>query len=154
MRPYADSNFFTRLYLPLPEHEAAQALLERASATNVPPLPVTFLHRFEVVNALQLHVFAGKTVGQARITPEQAAVALAFFETDLKDENFIRRVSVELDDLADRFTELSLRHTARSGFRTYDLIHVGSALVLGCDTFWSFDKKSCKLALLVGLAVM
>jgi predicted nucleic acid-binding protein len=36
--------------------------------------------------------------------------------------------------------------TARLGFRTYDLLHVASALVLGCDTFWSFDERTRNLA--------
>jgi predicted nucleic acid-binding protein len=36
-------------------------------------------------------------------------------------------------------------------FRTYDLFHVASALVLRCDTFWSFDAKARKLAQFEGL---
>ena len=28
----------------------------------------------------------------------------------------------------------------------YDILHVSSALVLGCDTFWSFHTKAKKLA--------
>jgi hypothetical protein len=31
------------------------------------------------------------------------------------------------------------------------LFHVASALVLGCDTFWSFDAKAKKLGQLEGL---
>ena len=49
-------------------------------------------------------------------------------------------------DLERQFEELSFRHTARHGFRTYDLIHVASALLLGCDTFWTFDMKAARLA--------
>jgi hypothetical protein len=30
-------------------------------------------------------------------------------------------------------------------------MHVASALVLGCDTCWSFDERANKLAKLVGL---
>jgi predicted nucleic acid-binding protein len=33
------------------------------------------------------------------------------------------------------------------------VIHVASALVLGCDIFWSFDAKAKKLAKLEGLKV-
>ena len=35
----------------------------------------------------------------------------------------------------------------------YDILLVSSALVLGCDTFWSFDTKPKKLAKLEGLKV-
>ena len=52
--------------------------------------------------------------------------------------------------LKEQFEELALRHTAKHGFRTYDLLHVASALLLGCDTFWSFDAKAKKLAKLAG----
>ncbi len=34
-----------------------------------------------------------------------------------------------------------------------DRLHVASALVLRCDTFWSFDPKASKLAALAGLKV-
>ena len=39
------------------------------------------------------------------------------------------------------------------GFRTYDLLHVATALLLECDTFWSFDIKATRLAKLEGLRV-
>ncbi|HVR35121.1 MAG TPA: hypothetical protein VMS21_04650, partial [Methylomirabilota bacterium] len=71
MNPYADTNFFTRLYLPLAESEEASRLFTRAQAAGSPPVPVTWLHRLETINAFQLHVFAGKDRGQARITLEQ-----------------------------------------------------------------------------------
>ncbi|HEV2210624.1 MAG TPA: hypothetical protein VG167_17760 [Verrucomicrobiae bacterium] len=63
----------------------------------------------------------------------------------------MRAVIMTPDDLEGQFEELSLRHTAKHGFRTYDLLHVSSALVLGCDTFWSFDPKASRLAALEGL---
>ena len=46
-----------------------------------------------------------------------------------------------------------LRHTAKHGFLTYDMLHVASDLLLGCDTFWSFDIQVRKLAELEGLNV-
>ncbi|MFN0128515.1 MAG: hypothetical protein ACKV19_17720 [Verrucomicrobiales bacterium] len=51
------------------------------------------------------------------------------------------------------FHTLVHRHTASEGFRTYDILHVSSALVLGCETFWSFDAKAKKLAKLERLKV-
>jgi predicted nucleic acid-binding protein len=60
---------------------------------------------------------------------------------------------MSLAELEQQFEELALRHTAKHGFRTYDLLHVASALVLKRDTFWSFDPKASKLAALEGLKV-
>jgi len=153
MNPYADTNFFTRLYLPLPGAEEASDLLTRAQAAASPPVPVTWLHRLEAINAFQLHVFAGKDRGQVRVTLEQAAAAHANFHADLARPTFLRPVQTSLPELEAQFEELALRHTARHGFRTYDLLHVASALLLHCDTFWSFDPKASRLAALEGLQV-
>jgi len=152
MRPYADTNFFTRLYLGLPEHRQAVEHLEDANREGAAPLPITWLHRVELVNALQLHVFAGAQAGHARITTEQAAAAQAIFREHLGAGEFLRPVAIDAGVLEGQFEALSLRHTARYGFRTYDVLHISSALVLGCDAFWSFDPKAARLAALEGLA--
>lgn len=153
MTPYADSNFFTRFYLILPDSGVATALLESARGKTAPPLPITWLHRLEVINALQLHLFGGRTHGQPRVTPEQAATAQASFREDLGRTDFLRVTQLLQEKLLGKFEEISLRHTARHGFRVYDVIHVASALLLDCDTFWSFDAKASRLAKLEGLAI-
>jgi predicted nucleic acid-binding protein len=151
MRPYADTNFFSRLYLPLPDSDEAMRLAQTARVEASPPLPVTWLHRLETINAFQLHVFSGKLPGQVRVTAEQAASAHASFRSDIAQPVFLRSVQLDMAELEERFEELALRYTHRHGFRTYDLLHVASALVLLCDTFWSFDPKASKLASLEGL---
>jgi hypothetical protein len=47
--------------------------------------------------------------------------------------------------------DTALRHTARNGFRTYDILHVAAATILECDTFFSFDVRAKKRAKLEGL---
>jgi predicted nucleic acid-binding protein len=153
MTPYVDTNFFSRLYLPLAQSEEALHLMQKAQAEASPPFPVTWLHRLETINAFQLSVFAGKLHGQPRVTPEQASVAQATFRADLAHSTFLRVVPIGLPELETQFEELALRHTATHGFRTYDLLHVSSALLLRCDTFWSFDPKASRLAALEGLRV-
>jgi predicted nucleic acid-binding protein len=153
MRPYADTNLLSRFYLRLAESEEIAARLEEARAQGSPPLPITWLHRIETMNAFQLYVFMGRSGGQVRVTPEQAAIARATFHGDLAKPGLLRLVQIGLPALEAQFEELALRHTAKHGFRTYDLIHVSSALLLQCDTFWSFDPKASRLAALEGLAV-
>lgn len=151
MRPYADTNFFSRLYLHGSEADEIQRLLSAAQSAGATRLPITWLHRIETINAFQLYVFAGKQSGRARVTREQAAAAHATFQTDVKEGMFLWNAQIELNDLEGRFEELALRHSATHGFRTYDLLHVASALLLDCDTFWSFDPKAERLATLEGL---
>lgn len=153
MKPYADTNLFTRLYLQLDDSAEADALADSARKGTAEPVPVTWLHRVEFVNALQLHVFVGKQPGNVRVTLEQAAVALESLRADVSATSFLRPARLSEAVLERQAEELSLRHTARLGFRTYDLLHVASALLLGCDTFWSFDERALKLAKLEGLKV-
>ncbi len=153
MKPYADTNVFTRLYLRLDDSPAADALADSARSERAEPVPITWLHRVEFVNALQLHIFAGKQTGHVRVTLEQAAAALENFRADVSVTSFLRPVRFSEAVLERQAEELSLRHTARQGFRTYDLLHVASALLLGCDTFWSFDERTLKLARLEGMKI-
>jgi predicted nucleic acid-binding protein len=153
MSPYADTNFFTRAYLELPDSQEADRLLWMAKRGDSAPLPLTWLHRVETLNAFQLHVFLARMTGQTSVSPEQAALAHANFRSDVQSADFLRSVAIPAAELEKQFEELSLRHTSRHGFRTYDLLHVASALVLKCDGFWSFDPKASKLAALEGLKI-
>ena len=109
-------------------------------------MPVPELLRVALGNAFQLHVFLSRTTRQWRVSPETAGAAFAQFDEDLVRENFLEAVELSWSDLRSAATDLSPRHTARHGFRTCDLLHVASALLLGCDTFWSFDAKARRLA--------
>lgn len=151
MKPYADTNFFTRYYLEMAQSPLVAGLVERLERRGAPALPISWLHRMEFCNALQLFVFQSRAVGQKRVTPGQAAAALAVFRDDLQQRVLVRTVSLATVDLERQFEDLSLRHTAKHGFRTYDLLHVSAALLLGCDNFWSFDPKATRLAELEGL---
>lgn len=151
MIPYADSNFFTKLYLSLPGSDTAEAWLDHARRTAAPPLPLTWLHRLEVINALEQQVFASRVHGQPKISAQQAGAVQANFRDDAGRSAFLRKEPLSHEGLLQKFEDLSLRHTARHGFRVYDVIHVASALLLECDIFWSFDAKACRLASLEGL---
>jgi len=147
---YADTNFFTNTLVDMAHRAEAEHLLSECHAS----LPVTWLHRLEVVNALQQCVFLTRQgMQELRVTTELAlAVEGRFFdETDLGGR--YRHFEIKPSAVETVFRDLSHRHTAKDGFRTYDILHVSSALVLGCDTFWSFDAKAKKLAKIEGLAV-
>ena len=74
MIPYADTNFFTNLLLEL-SHSSEAELLTRS---NVSILPVTWLLRLEVVNAIQQCVFMSRHgVQDMRLVPEHATVLVS-----------------------------------------------------------------------------
>lgn len=147
---YADTNFFTNTLVDMSHRHEAEVLLAKCSEKLV----ITWLHRLEVVNALQQCVFMTRQgMQQLRVTPELAAAAEAHFLDDVDQGFRYQNSTISPTSVEATFRDLSHRHTAKEGFRTYDILHVASALVLGCDTFWSFDAKAKKLARLEGLAV-
>lgn len=150
MKVYADTNFITRLYLERPETLAA----ERAFRDDLPLLPVTWLMRLEIINAFEQVVLTGFGAASARVSAELAAACQQQFREDLAQGVALREVELAQASVAERFEEIALRHTARHGFRTYDILHVASALCLGCGQFWSFDKKASRLAALEGLETL
>ena len=153
MKTYADSNFLVRLHLATSGYEEAKELVLGLGRQRLAPLPICWLHRAEVANAFQYHVFLSRQGMDVRVTPEVAAAALVAFEEDVEAKAYLAAAAIPPPQLTQRAKELSARHTAKHGFRTYDLLHVASALLLGCDTFWSFDEKANRLAALEGLAV-
>ncbi len=153
MKPYADTNFFTRLYLALPESKQADRLVDLAKSSGASLLPVTWLHRMELANALEFSVWLGKQGGHPRVTAQNAAVAHENFKDDLAAETFLVAETVEISALQSLFEETVARQTAKHGFRTYDILHVVSARLLGCDHFFSFDIRANKLAHMEGLKI-
>ena len=149
---YADTNFFTNSLLDLAHSPAADALLESLRQDQAAPLPITWLLRMEFTNALQRLIFETRQgTQQLRVTPESAMLAEAEFIKETEDGLLACEQSLALEDLEAVVDMLARRHTAKHGFRTYDLLHVASAVLLACDTFWTFDVKAKKLARLEGL---
>lgn len=153
MKTYADANALVRLHLNLPGKQAAISFLE-AEGESGGPIPVTDLLRFEFKNAVERMVFESRSGGQWRVTPEAAALAQTDFVLGLESGTVLRNVPLTLAQIEREFDSLVARHTAAQGFRTYDLIHVASAVTLRCRRFLSFDTKANALAKLVGLATM
>lgn len=147
---YADTNFFANLLVEMTHHREAEQLARDCDDA----LPVTWLHRLEVINALQQCVFLSRQgLQKLRLNSEQALIMEAYFFDELDASRRFARVEIDGDHVERVFHDLAHRHTAAHGFRTYDLLHVSAALVLGCDTFWSFDQKARRLAGLERLAV-
>ena len=154
MKPYADTNFITSLFCQGPNTEEATRLHRLAGSLDAVAYPVSLICRLEVINALQHAVFSTRNgVPGMQVNREYALVAEVMFLEQMAAGSEFQSAAVDERVLERRFHALVHRHTAKEGFRTYDILHVSTALALGCDTFWSFDIKAKKLARLEGLAV-
>ena len=142
---------FARAYLRAETTPEVGAIIRDIHDSAADRFPVTWLHKVELPNALQLYVFFGRQPHHERVTPEQAAIAHATFREDCVEQKFLLPISLQEKSLTLRAQDLCLRHTAKHGFRTYDLLHVSSALLLGCDPFITFDAQARRLAILEGM---
>src|SRR5258708_31231288 len=105
MKPYADTNFFTRVYLSLPESKQADRLVEIAKTSRAPLLPITWLHRMELANAFELSVWLSNQGGQPWVTPHNAAVAFETFKTELETETFLCSATVAISPRLSLFVQ-------------------------------------------------
>jgi predicted nucleic acid-binding protein len=154
MNAYVDANALVRHYLDVENRHQLEGLLVDPKSPVSWTVPVTDLLRFEVNNAIERMVFETRNGGAARVSMEMGLVAHSDFEADLTENCFLLRTPLTLTDIETEFDTLARRYTATHGFRTYDVVHVASALKLRCKRFLSFDAKANALAKLVGLKTL
>jgi predicted nucleic acid-binding protein len=142
MNHYADSSFLVSCYLADANTPQANAYLSQTAA----PLAWTGLHALEVRNAFELGVFRGL------LTAADVASAWANVENDLRSARLVR-TTVKWPSTFRQAAQLSLRHSATSGTRSLDILHVAAARSARAAVFVSFDARQRALAIAAGLKV-
>jgi predicted nucleic acid-binding protein len=130
---YADTGFLISLY-GQDDHSARATTLLKPK----PILMLTPLGETEFTNAVELRVFRKEWTRQ-----EARSVQELFLE---HQAGGLFRSEPLGSDVWERAAMLSLRHSAKLGTRTLDVLHVASALILKPDVFYSFDQRQRKLA--------
>jgi len=139
---YLDTSAFLKLYF---LEEDSQAVNDRVMSQSE-PLPLWDFQEAEFYNALRLKVFWGDH------TEEEVNHLLQHFQRrKRKGVYFVPQI--DRLDLMETFRDLS-RHTPELGCRTLDIFHVACALVIGAETFMSFDQRQKQLAERAGLSVL
>lgn len=108
------------------------------------PLFFNRLLKLEVCNAIRLNVAAGKIDEVAAARSERTV------------EDLLRSGEwVEVEPIWERVFQRSMgfsrAHTSSKRARSFDILHVATAVELGAMEFWSFDKRQRSLAREVGL---
>lgn len=136
----ADTSFLFSVYNNN-EHTAKAMRVLRALAK---PICISVIGEFELGSALRFSEFSKEVPkGSAKIYLEE-------FREDLIYGRLVRE-AVDLDTVFLRATELSSRYVIGMGVRSYDMLHVASALVMGAEQFLTFDRVQQKLAVAEGL---
>lgn len=110
------------------------------------PLPLTRFGRGELVNSIQL------AVHRKLIDSNDALGALAELDLDIEEGRFTLLDALWRRTL-DLASDLSLRHSAKLGTRTLDVLHVATALMFGNKHFVTYDERQRALAKACGLRV-
>lgn len=142
MKFYADTSFLYSYYSA--DSNSARADLWRQS--NSVPLLFTSLHRLELRNAIELVVF------QKRATANEAAAVWKTVETDIAG-GLMAEVFLSLIELHAKAQEFAANHTAETGARSLDILHIAAANLLGVEEVVTFDHRQAALAVCVGLKV-
>jgi predicted nucleic acid-binding protein len=135
-----DSSFLFSLYGNDVHTGNALGLVQRAGQ----PLMISVLNEYELGNALRFAEY------RKAIPTGKASQYLADFEADMASGRLVMGIC----NLADVITEakrLSMHYTVKGGHRSFDILHVAAALLLGGTDFLSFDANQQRLASAAGL---
>lgn len=146
MRNYPDTSFLCAVYRVQDNSEAAWAY--RDSMTE--PVRVSTLLEFEFRQAVRLQVWLHTQDRKKGYTQAEADQMLADWESDIA-EGHVEIISTDADAVLRMAEHLSEKHTALTGNRTLDILHIATAKHLSARNFLSFDARQKKLAKAIGL---
>jgi predicted nucleic acid-binding protein len=137
-----DTSFLFSLYCnDAHSHRAVEWIKARKS-----PITLTPFGEFELGNALRFAEF------RKAIAPGQAAWFWSQFESD-RASGRLRVEPCNLAEVLQQAMRISSDHTLGGGHRSFDILHVASARVLGARLFLTFDATQARLAAAEGLRV-
>lgn len=142
MVTYADTSFLFSLYAQ--DSHSVQAVKIAASLAH--PLVFTPLQRHELRNAFRLSAF------RREITDAECRKLIGILDTDTK-VGVLLETPVSWAEVYAQAESLSAAHSHALGTRGFDVLHVASALALGCKTFLTFDARQKTLAVKARLKV-
>lgn len=145
---YPDTSFLCALYIA--QSTSAGALAFMKSQTTA--LISTSLLLYEFRQSVQFQVFRHSKDAARGYSMSVARNALSTLQANISAGVF-RQGQVDWADVHKIAEGLAFKHTAKAGHRSFDVLHVASALHLGVTEFLTFDGNQKKLAEAEGLAV-
>ena len=141
MIAFPDASFLCAIYRKQDNSQRAAAY----AATMKEPLPVTALLAYEFSQSLRLQAWRHSHNPREGMPLADAQAALNQFEADLANGVAVL-TPCNFKDVLRRADELSARHTISGGHRSFDVLHVATALHLDAEEFLTFDANQSKLA--------
>jgi predicted nucleic acid-binding protein len=148
MTAYPDTSFLCAFYVKQSNSLAAT----RYAAAMREPLYITALLAYEFRQSLRFQVWRNLANPREGISLADSQAALNQFDLDLAGGVAVL-ASCNYQDVFSRADALSNRHASSGGHRSFDMLHVATALHLGAREFLTFDLNQRKLALAEKLKV-
>jgi len=145
---YPDTSFLYGFYLKQSTSPAAAA----HAATMKEPLHLTELLRYEFRQSLRFQVWRRAINLREGVLRADADAAMNQLEADLLSGVAVM-VACDLQEVLRQADALSQRRTIVEGCRSFDILHVATALHLRAKEFLTFDERQRRLATAAGLAV-
>lgn len=146
MRAYPDTSFLCALYRS--QDNSPQAIAWRAARTE--PLHVTRLLLWEFRQSARFHAFRHSHNRHVGYTMHEAEKMIADLQEDTTCGHVVS-MECDLTDILFTAERLSKSHTFAGGHRSFDILHVATALTLGATEFLTFDSNQAALASSEGL---
>lgn len=141
MTAYPDTSFLCAFHLKQSNSPAAAA----HAATMKKPLQLTALLAYEFRQSHRFQAWRRAANPSEGVALADAQAALSQLEADLK-QGLAVLAPCQLQDVLRRAEDLSTRHTIAKGHRSFDVLHVATALHLEAREFLTFDTNQRKLA--------
>ncbi len=145
----ADTSFLCALYRQQANSERAIETLEKIGA----PIVISCLLAYEFRQAVRFQVFLRSRDAKKGYSETEGLMMLAQFENDL-DSGVVIEAGANWTDVAAIVERLSERHTMKRGSRSFDLLHIATALQWEATVFLSFDGLQREIAADEGLNVL
>jgi predicted nucleic acid-binding protein len=147
MRAYPDTSFLYGFYL----KQSNSAAAAKHAATMKEALSLTELLKYEFEQSLRFQVWRRNSGQSEGLTQVDADASIKQLETDLSS-GVALIIPCDPVEIFRRADQLSKRHTIKEGYRSFDILHVATALHLGAKEFLTFDSRQGKLAAAEGLS--
>lgn len=143
MTLYYDTGVLLKLYTQEPESANVRDFVTNTGEA----IPFLNLHQSECASALHLKAF------RKECSVRQANRALGDIDEDLR-RGILQRILPDWEIIWGKTYQLSQAHSAITGCRTLDTLHVAAALCSGFRHFATSDKRQRELADRVGLRTL
>ena len=145
---YPDTSFLCALYVAQSTSAKALQFMRRQTSALVS----TSLLLYEFRQSVQFQVFRHSKDKNQGYSASAAQVALATLQANIAAGVF-QSPQVDWADVHRMSERLAFQYTARRGHRSFDVLHVATALHLGVTEFLTFDANQKRLAEGEGLVV-